>query len=52
MSFRVVERTVVAEGFLSKDAAEDWASSRLIEDECQHWFVEELVEDDDDADMP
>jgi len=45
MSFRVVERTVVAEGFVSRTAAEQWASGRLIEDECQHWFIEEIVDD-------
>ena len=47
MGFRVVERTVIAEGFDSRKAATNWASGRLIEDECQHWFIEEVVEKDE-----
>jgi len=48
MAFKIIEHCVVAEGFLKKSDAESWASKRLIEDECQHWTIEEVVEDDEE----
>ena len=39
MTYKVMEKTTVADGFKTKEDAEDWASMNLLEDEDRTWAV-------------
>ena len=39
MKYKVIEKVTVADGFITKEEAEDWASRNIIEDEDKTWEV-------------